>query len=861
MQSIVTNKDINPGKALEGIFTGERKIGSSMGVVLLTQNDEVENLTKQYDHENKLTPLNLRDHLAKLLADKPDSLAFIVAQYSHRYLAMYNALVSGSEIELESPVYYEIDTSTGIKESRAQETALVNVLMEDTARLPEDELGNVAFARLFSYRTQGMTADKIKAFAAGIQRSLFPEDHLLLSVNETTPAVSTAEDFLNTPIPKKFPPPSSNGVEKVVTTAIEQAEATEAQATETHAAEEIQETEPQADEAQEAAEIQAKKDELQAAKTEFAEFFMRKVDDKDINLSKLSLKVLGKQATHFYGIKGGTIPQYDNMTKMLEGRLATVLGLNATELDEFIELWKNAREKMYEKTNNTTHRLTDAQKEQLDELVASIKSGDMQEVQEAEEIQETEPQVEEAQVEEAQEAETTFAEFLGSKVGASKFTQAELSMGLGRSQGFLYLYTSKGDFPTYETMMLLVGGLATKLALSDAELEVLIELWKRDAKEALTNKQQSDLDELVDRIKSGTAQETEPKAAEEMQAQETEPKAEEAQEAETTFAEFIRQKVEESGLSKSQLSKDLDIYENGVYKFTKVGNSRLPSQEIMMTMLSKGLATKLDLANDELDTLVALWKNERNAPQRLKFQTLTEREEAALDELVASIKSGDIQEAQAAEEIQETEPQAAEQPQVEEAQEAEQVSVIYTLGNLLADMHTLLENEALSPTMRTAIENSVLAIADVAVEEWTSVINQGEIGWKDIETYAKDNTSFLHTFREAVNKAIADREAIIREKERGESFHAVLEKDTGITADELKKHLAGETVLTVEEYGEICVYTSLSCGGIAENRLAVERVLDALRQNAMQELVTDYLPNDKKQILEKAYKIWETEKQ
>ena len=113
-------------------------------------------------------------------------------------------------------------------------------------------------------------------------------------------------------------------------------------------------------------------------------------------------------------------------------------------------------------------------------------------------------------------------------------------------------------------------------------------------------------------------------------------------------------------------------------------------------------------------------------------------------------------------------------------------------------MHTLLDNKALSPTMRTAIENSVLAIADVAVEEWTSVINQGEIGWKDIETYAKDNTSFLHTFREAVNKAIADREAIIREKERGESFHAVLEKDTGITADELKKHLAGETVLTVE---------------------------------------------------------------
>ncbi len=729
MQSIVTNKDINPGKALEGIFTGERKIGSSMGVVLLTQNDEVENLTKQYDHENKLTPLNLRDHLAKLLADKPDSLAFIVAQYSHRYLAMYNALVSGSEIELESPVYYEIDTSTGIKESRAQETALVNVLMEDIARLPEDELGNVAFARLFSYRTQGMTADKIKAFAAGIQRSLFPipEDHLLLPVNETTPAVSTAADFLNTPIPKNFPPPSSNGVEKVVTTAIEQAEATEAQATETHAAEEMQaqETEPQAAE------------EMQA--------------------------------------------------------------------------------------------------------------------------QETEPKVEEAQV-----AETTFAEFLGSKVRASKFTQAELSRGLDRSQGFLYLYTSKGDYPIYKTMMLLVGGLATKLALSDAELEVLIELWKRDAKEALTNKQQSDLDELVDRIKSGDMQEVQ--EAEEIQ--ETEPQVEEAQEAETTFAEFIRQKVEESGLSKSQLSKDLDIYEDGVYKFTKVGNSRLPSQEIMMTMLSKGLATKLDLANDELDTLVALWKNERNAPQRLKFQILTEREEAALDELVASIKSGtaqetepQVEEAQAAEEIQETEPQAAEQPQVEEAQEAEQVSVIDTLGNLLAGMHTLLDNKALSPTMRTAIENSVLAIANVAVEEWTSVINQGEIGWKDIETYAKDNTSFLHTFKEAVNKAIADREAIIREKERGESFHAVLEKDTGITADELANHLAGKTVLTVEEYGEMCVYTSLSCGGIAENRLAVERVLDALRQNAMQELVTDYLPNDKKQILEKAYKIWETEKQ
>ena len=253
---------------------------------------------------------------------------------------------------------------------------------------------------------------------------------------------------------------------------------------------------------------------------------MRKVDDKDINLSKLSLKVLGKQATHFYGIKGGTIPQYDNMTKMLEGDLATVLGLNATELDEFIELWKNAQEKMYEKTNNTTHRLTDAQKNQLDELVDRIKSGDMQEVQEAEEIQETEP------------------------------------------------------------------------------------------------------------------------------------KAEEAQEAETTFAEFIRQKVEESGLSKSQLSKDLDIYEDGVYKFTKVGNSRLPSQEIMMTMLSKGLATKLDLANDELDTLVALWKNELNAPQRLKFQILTEREEAALDELVASIKSGTAQETE---------------PQVEEAQAAEEI--------------------------------------------------------------------------------------------------------------------------------------------------------------------------------------------
>ena len=96
------------------------------------------------------------------------------------------------------------------------------------------------------------------------------------------------------------------------------------------------------------------------------------------------------------------------------------------------------------------------------------------------------------QVEEAQEVETTFAEFLNSKVKASKFTRTELTTKLDLYRNALNIqpildFSTGRKHPSYASITkMLKNGLATDLALSDAELDEFIELWERKREQELT---------------------------------------------------------------------------------------------------------------------------------------------------------------------------------------------------------------------------------------------------------------------------------------------------------------------------------------------------------------------------------------
>ena len=239
--SVRGDKIIKPEELLKGIFLDTRRITSSISVALQSENNGVEILTKLYKNKQKLTPLNLHDHLTELLTNKSDGLGLLVAQYSSRHLAMYEFIATDGKIELEAPTYYEIkttlDKSLGERVTRAEETALLKVLMEDEAEIPEGDRGNVAFVRLFDYYTQGMSADKLKEFAADIQRSFFPDTVAAEGVLAASSGDAGEGEGAFT-VPNKYLNPDYNEVGKAVTKKIEQAEAQEATA-------EAQEAKPQ----------------------------------------------------------------------------------------------------------------------------------------------------------------------------------------------------------------------------------------------------------------------------------------------------------------------------------------------------------------------------------------------------------------------------------------------------------------------------------------------------------------------------------------------------------------------------------------------------------------------------------------
>ena len=427
MQSIFGKQVIDPSSLLQQIIVGHDTTSGNISVALAPENaiDNIDFLTQDYKPQRKLTPYNLHDedHLVKLLADKPDGNGLLVAQYSPRYLAMHEVTVAGGEIKLGSATYYEIDAISKDEDvTRVQETALVNVLMEDNKGLSEDELADEAFARLFSYYTQKMTPDKIKELAASLALVLFPDQHGLsvsggsaadngstsAQVPEVPPEVQSFVDAAD-----QHGNPSFNAATEVVNEAIGTTEQVQETPEEPVTGERIrvpprfgngQKLVPKEDEqVQETSEEpvtgegigvpsrfgngqklvpkeaeQAKALEaVEGSEQTFTSFFMQKVEDKGINLSQLSLKVMGEHTAHFYSIKNGTTPLYDTMTRMLKGGLATVLELTDADLDEFIALWKKEWEKMYKKTNSSIYKLTGVRKDELDKLVAESKSGDV----------------------------------------------------------------------------------------------------------------------------------------------------------------------------------------------------------------------------------------------------------------------------------------------------------------------------------------------------------------------------------------------------------------------------------------------------------------------------------------------------
>ena len=251
-----------------------------------------------------------------------------------------------------------------------------------------------------------------------------------------------------------------------------------------------------------------------------------------------------------------------------------------------------------------------------------------------------------------EEPSTTFAEFLKQKVTEQKsrdseFTGKALAKKLDLYESAINEFSRGRKHPAYESITkMLDGGIATELRLNDAELDKFIDLWRRETEHKLTDDEQSYLNDLINRNKSDNTQETEVRTTEE--AQETEPSVEE--EPNTTFAEFLGQKVEDSGWSKSDLSKG--IYDGAINKFISSydGKTRLPSYDIMVRMLKSNLATKLNLNDGELSTFINLWKHETK-------ETLTDEQQSYLDGFVNRNKSGDMQAA----EVQETgdEPQEA----------------------------------------------------------------------------------------------------------------------------------------------------------------------------------------------------------
>ena len=402
-------------------------------------------------------------------------------------------------------------------------------------------------------------------------------------------------------------------------------------------------------------------------------------------------------------------------------------------------------------------------------------------------------------------------------------------------------------------MMSLVAALVPKLALSDAELDKLIALWKRDAKKALTAEQQQDLDALVASLKSGGgAQEAaeaqvvaETQVAEEAQAQEAEVPVEQTQDAEVTFSSFLNKKRQASGLTARGLSNKLALYETAISDYSN--DSKYPLYNTMTKMLKNGLAAELALSDAEIDKLIALWKRDAKKP-------LTAEQQKDLDELVVNLKSGIVQEAEA-QVVAETQV-AEEVPTQELAAPVEATQgVELSLSDLSAMQESLNASLAVESNelVQSALENARLeietALKTKAQEQLTNTIAQEGMSLENIEDYVIGDNSFLAIFREKVSEAIAAAE------KSGKSFHEVLEKNTAITAAQLNKLLAGETVLTIEEYRDMCVYTQLSCGGGEEHMLRIERVLDMLRQEEMK-VVIDHLPEDTQQTLEEANNTW-----
>lgn len=845
---------------IEDIRNGDK----DMSMVFLPKNAISEDLNLDevpilYGLSEELRPEGLHSYLVNDLKNEnefTDANVFLLAQYNTSYLAMYEIEIANGEIALGSAAYYEINTVKGEGVAHVQETALLNVLMEDTKGITKDGFTDKAFERLFDYHKQWMPLDKLKELAAALARSFFSHSHDLQMAggsaangNGTGAAEIPALGDFNAAV-EEWGNPSEQAV-STIGGELETLGGAEAKGV--------------------LEEVQIPEVEVQEVELTFAEFLKKKVDGAGITnkvaLSK-DLEIYESAIRRFTAEEEPRLPSYEIMIKMLENGLATKLALSDTELDELVEAWESAREA----------KLTDEQQTVLTELVNSIK-GDMSGT--GRQMTATEPQ----------KPKSNFALALGEKVNASDLKRRELSEMIGKSESYIHYSITGGHVAKYETMQMLIGGLAAPLRLSETDVDELVDLWKSETDKEFD---EAELNAFVAEVKEKIAQAAE---AQEVEGQvDTVPAAEvqveEAQTAKDKFVSFFTQMLKDKNIAPWWLSTKVLEKEGSSHFSHIIRDGSIPRYGTMMKMLKGGeglesLAIVLELSAEELDVFVDLW---REAREKASKTGITGAQKKQIDRLVADIKSKlPATEPQATgegqvHEVQVAEPQTTEAMQATEPQEVEeQIEVGQELeidNEVLAKLYAELQRKDLTEEERAEIELEILdlkaalmLVADVetkatessrqreenrkayseAKQQLLAAMSAERVKWADIETYALNaETSITHI------------EGIVAKLGRSlKNPDAILEKATGLAKGQLSRYLAGETVLTKDEYGELCDQLAGICvGDEVERMLDIERVLVVHEQNLSELDTADYVSDEShRDTLKHAYELWKQAQQ
>ena len=357
----------------------------------------------------------------------------------------------------------------------------------------------------------------------------------------------------------------------------------------------------------------------------------------------------------------------------------------------------------------------------------------------------------------------------------------------------------------------------------------------------------------------------------------------------TTFGEFLMQKIEVSQFNISSLGKALGMRQS-FYHYSS-GNV-LPKYGTMTKMLGNGIAAKLKFTDDDLDRFIELWKKERGDVKEHKL--------AELDKIVTNIKSGKtivVEEAQEAETFGEFLRQKIETNWsstmvilIEELDIPPTTFSKYIIVNSNSsyrppgymNMTKMLENGIADKLKFTDddldmfiklwkkemvnVKGHKLAELDKLVDDIktreTTVIIRGtpeeqarqrleqqrreeKLVWQDIKDYVEMGKPSIMGISEAISEAISESE-VVGEKnllleQLEQTLSDIANREIGIESGRLEQHLLREIVLSADEYVELCVFTTLRCGGKEELMLAVERVLAVHRQNVAEYGFASYL--------------------